>query len=185
MRTASPNARGCWGRMSVAAGLFVAVIVVSAAAWACVPQPYLVLQPRASGPPGSALTVEGQNFSGRSEVRWNGISGELLGTAEGRQVSIPITIPEVPDGLYTLVVVSRDSGGGIEAATPAAFQVVSEAGGTGSARPVTTAPTTTAPTPSQAVPPAIAAAGGAGLVIVAGVVGAVVGRRRERGRSTS
>lgn len=105
------------------------LLVSASAAVACVPQPRLVsLVPMASGPSGMEVTVNGLGFDpGRAEVRWNGPEGELLATGNGQSFSLPIMIPDVPAGLYSVVVLSRDVDGGIGNTGTASFQVVSGA----------------------------------------------------------
>lgn len=105
---------------------FLGVILGGASlASACVPQPNLVVvQPRSSGPPGSEVIVEGVGLDpGPAEVRWNGAGGPLLAEASGPSFSVPVKIPEALPGLYTVVVVSRETGGGIGNTGTVAFQV--------------------------------------------------------------
>lgn len=105
-------------------------MALSGAAWACVPQPNLVtLQPHSSGPQGTEVTVNGVGFDpGSAEVRWNSVDGPLLGEGDGPTFSIPVKIPTATEGLYTVVVLSRQPGGAIGNTGTAAFQVIDPPG---------------------------------------------------------
>lgn len=152
-------------------------------AWGCVPQPLVSVQPRASGPPGSEATVVALAVDGAAEIRWNSVDGLKLGTARGPQFSVPVIIPDVADGVYTLIVVERKPDGGLGSSGSAAFQVVRS----GSSSPTTTAASaTTTPTATGGEPaPAsasdgvpVALAGAAGLIV--GSAGGVALSRRRR-----
>jgi hypothetical protein len=146
---------------------------------ACVPQPIVYLRPVSSGPPGTEVTVEGQNFTaGRAEVRWNGFDGQILATPTGPTFSSAVSIPDVDPGLYTVLVLVRDPAGAIGAVARSAFQVTSRAG---------ISPSSGQPaigiTPERAGSErwhAGAVAGGTGLLVGAGL--GVVFARRRRGK---
>lgn len=160
-------------------------------AWACIPQPLVSVDPRASGPAGATVNVVGSNFpSGEVEVRWNSVQGELLGkvSSGGSQVSVSIDIPQTGEGLYALIVFIRSPSGGIGSSARAAFEVTAAGpgrgddlsrssrtgGGGGIGR---TSRSSIALTPWAIV-------GGAGAFAVAGFAGVVVGtwlRRRRVG----
>lgn len=117
-----------WTRLRVSvAGLGVLGMVIGGAsmAWGCVPRANLVtLRPQSSGPPGDEVTVEGVGLDpGEVEVRWNAADGKLLGKGEGPDFTASIVIPEVAQGLYAVVVISRQPGGGIGSTGTAAFHV--------------------------------------------------------------
>jgi len=172
------------------AGL-LAVIVVAAgatcAAWACVPQPLIVVQPNASGRPGAHVTVSGINFPlGVVEIRWNGLEGpKLAESAAGSDFSLPVTIPTAAEGLYTLVGVGRAPDGSVAGTVArAAFLVPGGPGPAASGAPDSNTGSldgrsTATGDSSTKVNPFAAAAGGAGLVAIGGVGGALMARRRR------
>lgn len=128
-------------------------ICIGAVAWACVPQPFLSILPRSSGRSGDDITLEGLNFHGRVEIRWNAVDGPLLATATGSPFSTSATIPDVVEGLYAFVALERDATGGIVGLTRSAFAIT----GPGS--------TTTAPVARKGK-----ARSDAGIVLTAGLV---------------
>jgi len=168
-----------------AAGIALVVVTLLAAtgAWACFPLPVLSVQPRASGPAGTLVTVEGVDFGGgvASEVRWNAIDGPLLGRGSSDRFSIPVTIPQAGDGVYAIVALVRktDDSVGVKAVAP--FQVSSSTGGD-SVEPVkpVDAPRSSSSTSglSTGATAALALLGG-GLALAGGVVGAFLARRRR------
>lgn len=161
-------------RLRLALAALVLELFIASGAWACVPQPIIFVQPRASGPPGSQVTVDGQNFeSSRAEIRWNAFDGPLLAAATGPNFSASITIPPAPDGLYTLIALIREASGGIGGVTRAAFQVVGPDGVKAGAAPVTSRARA-----SSGVSPALAAVGGGALVALGGLGGLALTRRR-------
>lgn len=118
---------------SIGTGLgaaMLALLVTGAGlAWACVPQPYIVLRPLASGAAGAEATVEGQNFTGdRHEIRWNGLDGEMLTTASGSYFSVGFKVPVVEPGMYTVLAVTREPGGTVGNVATASFQVTGATG---------------------------------------------------------
>lgn len=79
-----------------------------------------------SATPGETVTVDGSAVSSRSsvEIRWNGVKGKVLATATPTNgaFSVPVQVPEVPPGIYSLMLVTTDAGVGrtsIEVAAPA------------------------------------------------------------------
>ena len=158
------------------------LLAATTSVWACVPQPRLVyLEPSAFGMAESRVTVNGLGFDpGRAEVRWNAPDGALLGSAIGPNFSLPVMIPRVPDGLYSVVVISREPGGGIGNTGTAAFQVASaspsprDPGG-----PAGTSVTSTPKPGSRSWALSVVRwAGGAAALVFAGVlVGAWISRR--------
>lgn len=158
-------------------GICAAFLLTGSASWACVPQPFVVIKPGPSGPAGTQVTVDGQNFIGRTELRWNGIDGPLLGIADGNSFSVPITIPDTAAGLYVLLALAREPGGGSSGATPASFEVVSQSPGLSSeaARPPRSQPDAES---TRLVPVAIGV--GASLCFVSALAGARLARRRSR-----
>lgn len=172
-------------RSIAASGIFGVVLGAASLASACVPQPNLVVvQPRSSGPSGTEVTVEGVGLDpSPTEIRWNSAEGPLLGEAVGPSFSVPVTIPEASPGLYTVVVVSRQSGGGIGNTGTAAFQVIEPGTGPGLVPPppedAGAAPTTPPPTATPS-----ASAGRTVLAFAAGAalatLGVWVARRRRQ-----
>ena len=156
-------------------GLVVLALSIGGAqALACVPMPYVLVQPRASGPPGTTVDVVGSNFETEvTEVRWNALDGALLAKASGPSFSASITIPDDPEGLYTVLAVSRGAQGEVLDVARTPFAVTSASpGAQEAAAPIQSPAEPSSPSP---VPPMLV---GAGLVAVAGAGGALVARRR-------
>lgn len=176
---------------SIGGGLVAAflalVLALAGLAWACVPQPYIVLRPLASASAGTKVTVEGQNFAGdRHEIRWNGVEGELLATASGAYFSVPFTVPSASPGMYSLVAMSREPGGTVGNVATASFEV----SGPGSQRSAPRAPGKPAKVDDGAAgttPDAfvMGMAGGAATLGLAGAIRVLARRRRSTGRDTS
>lgn len=112
------------GLLGIAVLLGGAATAAGSLASACVPQPYIVVQPRASGPAGTQVEVVGDNFEGVAvEIRWNRLDGELLGKANGPAFSLTVTIPDQAEGLYSLLAVSRGAQGEVGSIARAAFSL--------------------------------------------------------------
>jgi hypothetical protein len=165
-------------------GLVVVVVVLltlagaGARAVACVPQPYILVQPRASGPPGATVDVVGANFEmDEAELRWNALDGVLLAKASGRSFSTSVTIPDEPEGLYALLAISRGAQGEIFEVARTPFSVTS----TGR----DAKETSTSPTESGSSSPVLPMLAGAGLVVLAGAGGAAIARRTASRSSPS
>jgi hypothetical protein len=161
-----------------------AVALGGAVAWACVPQANLVtLSPRSSGPSGTEVTVEGLGLDpGPVEIRWNEADGPLLGEGSGPNLSVPVTIPDAPEGLYIVVLLARQPGGGVGNTARAAFQV------TGSGEMGTHSPSSPGtdgvpgdrvlPVAPSGTPTVLTLAAGAGLLALGVMIGALLARRR-------
>lgn len=174
-------------RVQLFLGLVLAAVLATAGAGAaCVPQPLLLVQPAASGSPGAKLTAMGTTFgTGPAEVRWNALDGPLLGTGTGPDFSVELTVPDVPDGLYTLVGIARSSGGGIAGTARATLRVVRADGEDSQIQREETAPGEPAgrrnarsPAPVPVVP-----LGAGGLVLLG--LGGLLGRLSTSRRPTS
>lgn len=113
--------------------------VVAAAAWACTPQASLSVTP-SSGPPGTALRVEGTFFTTSEPVTIT-VPGGVQTTTSGPSFSVTMTTPVVPPGTY--FVVARSSFG----QASAAIEV------TAPPAPPVTDPPVTDPAPAQPDPP--------------------------------
>lgn len=116
--------------------VILGVLLVSAASLsACVPQPIIWLQPKASGPPGTEVAVSGSSFNADPiEVRWNALDGPQLGGAEGPEFSTSFLVPEAPPGLYVVVALSRDRNGTVSSRATSSFEVPDQGeGASGSA----------------------------------------------------
>lgn len=147
---------------------------MAADAWACVPQPRLVaVLPHASGPSGMEVTVQGVGFDpppSRTEIRWNSPDGPELGRAERSDFAVRVVVPDVPAGLYGILVMSRGADGVLGNAARATFDVRGPAAvaaptpavgnGTQSSMPRANAAPATAPGPTFA--PAVVAEGSSG-----------------------
>lgn len=159
--------------------------VAGAAAWACVPQPMLLVEPRASARAGDTVTVRGLNFGRRAELRFNGVSGPLLTTASGERFKAKVRVPRARGGLYTLVALTRDQSGGVSGIASAPLEIAAAGGdrrGDSSARPGTAGSGSgqTDDTSSDGVRPALAAGGGFTLLVLGGLTGALLARRPPR-----
>lgn len=167
----------------LAAVAVTAAVLVAAAvgAWACVPFPMLSVEPSASAAPGTEVTVEGLDFgSAPVELRWNALDGPLLAKTQGPIFSTPVTVPESPAGIYTIVGLGRAPDGSVGAKTAASFQV------TGPAAPSPDVPATVAAdsggddSDDDGPSTAVVALGGLVLAVAGGFVGATVAGRRTR-----
>lgn len=165
-----------------AAGLLIVVlavggVVTAAMAWACVPQPLVAIQPRASGPAGSQVTVQASAVNGDVELRWNGIQGPELGKATGPSFSLPVTIPQAPEGLYAIIAVERLADGSARSTGRAAFLVT----GAGSPAP---APAALPPPPAKDTTTGGPSAGVLALAALgllgAGAAGGALATRRRK-----
>lgn len=164
-------------------GMAAAVATWAATAWACVPQPLILIEPAPSGAPGSQAVVHGLLFggSGEVEIRWNHIDGPKLAAASGDEFSVPITIPAADPGLYTVIAAIRSPAGVVSIGGRASFLVT----GPASASPTSVARAATAG--SSAVPhaspsdhPLLQALAADGVFVVIGAAaGAAVFRRRS------
>lgn len=161
--------------------VILALLVTGAGlAWACVPQPYIVLRPLASGAASAEAAVEGQNFTGdRHEIRWNGLDGEMLTTASGAYFSVGFKVPAVEPGMYTVLAVTREPGGTVGNVATASFQVTGAAGET-SKSPESPGKQAKADTPADSESSSFVT-GMAGGAVASGLAGgAVVLARRRR-----
>jgi hypothetical protein len=150
-----------------------------ARALACVPQPYILVYPHASGPGGTTVDVVGANFEmDEAELRWNALDGALLAKASGNSFSTNITIPDEPEGLYTLLAISRGAQGEIFEVARTPFAVTSKGVGAKEGPP-----SAQSPTESRSMNLVVPMLAGAGLVLLAGAGGAAVARRSP-GRSS-
>ncbi len=163
--------------LSIVAGITALVMTsplgVVGSAWACVPQPRLVmLSPMASGPAGTRITVEGVGFDtppNSIDVRWNSATGAQLGVASGPSFSLDVTIPSAEPGLYRIIVLSRGPDGNIGNTGAASFQVTGAAPATSPAPESGAASSVEAETDSVSPAPVVfglAAGGGFGLLVL-------------------
>lgn len=99
-------------RRGAVAGLLASLMVVTGAglAWACTAQTLMQVAPSMTGPAGSQVQVTASVASaGPVSLRWNGAQGPVLASGEARpreSVDMSVTIPEVPPGVYYLVLVA-------------------------------------------------------------------------------
>lgn len=104
-----------WKRSGTLACLgVVAVLMLGLGlAWACTPTSSIVLLPE-TGPTASKITVSGQvapdaGSAAPVEIRWNSVSGLLLGTVTAdatRNFSAEVTVPDVAPGVYYVLAIS-------------------------------------------------------------------------------
>lgn len=170
---------------------FVALALLAVGrAWACVPQPFVTVEPRASGPPGTEVTVEGTGFgSDPVEIRWNTLDGQRLASTGGPNFSLSVAIPDVPPGLYQIVVLSRDADASVTQKALAPFDVREDGSAVVSPRsegqPVD-APGSPDDDDSSPIPTFVAIAlGGLTLTVLGGAVGATVSRPRGASVNTA
>jgi hypothetical protein len=156
--------------------LLAGILLVAGAAWACVVLPHIALSPRASAAPGAQLTVEGADFEQRVELRWNAVDGPLLATGPSPAFSVPVTLPDVAEGLYTLVAVERGPGGVAGNVARTAVQVAR-----GGATPTTVKAAATTSSSSNAFAVTLGIAGALALLVVGGLAGARLARRKHSG----
>lgn len=172
--------RHCRIVVTLAFGAALACVALSASAWACIPQPMITLQPRASGPPGSRVKVSGLNYGdGTVELRWNAMDGERLQTARGPVFETDITVPAVPAGLYVVLGIPRTPDGSVTGTVAvAAFDVVAD-GAAGATPSVPQAQPHSGHSDALSVTATSAVAGGLSLVAIGLGVGILVSRRRQ------
>jgi hypothetical protein len=169
-------------RWAVAAALAVmAGALAMSTAWACVPLGDITLQPRSSGTPGAQLTVVGANFEQNVELRWNAVDGPLLASAPKPSFSVPITLPDVADGLYVIVAVERGPGGVAGNIARAPVQVAR--GATPTATTIAAKTTARASSSTSAFAVTLGVAGALALLAVGGMGGYRMARRRGKGPS--
>lgn len=141
------------GRWIGAATAAVAVLLAgTASAWACVPQPGILVQPTSSGAAGTEVTIIGKAFGdAMAEIRWNALDGELLGALPGPDFTTSVTIPQAPPGLYTLIAIVRGADGSVADTARAPFEVVEAGASVGSAAGPANSPLTSpSPAPERA-----------------------------------
>lgn len=111
----------------------------ASSAVACTPSASISVSP-AAGARGSATNVRGSGFEREVELRWNSMTGTVLGRAEGPSFYVSLTIPDVQPGVYYIVGIGR-SDGDVRGTAKTAFEVT--------APPATTTTTTTTTTTGQ------------------------------------
>lgn len=171
--------------MVMLSGLSAVVVLMAASvAWACIPQPRLItLQPRASGPAGTKVTVAALGFDpGRAEIRWNAGDGELLGTANGPEFSVEVIIPDSDVGLYQMVVLARSASGEIGNTNTVSFEVTGEGESAGTPPSPTQPPGGRVESETGGNTPASAALlfGGGGGLVALGCIGGILLSRQGR-----
>lgn len=84
-------------------------------AFACSPMPEVYSVFPESAAPGSTVAVEGRSVTSPSpvEIRWNGVRGQVLAAATpvAGALSVPVQIPDVPPGVYSLSLVTAQGVG--------------------------------------------------------------------------
>ena len=156
-----------------------AVAMAAAVAWACTGQPLLSIADPVAAPgkelPAVVRALD-QSRSTAVDLRWNGMEGPVVASAvvePGRDLTVPVRVPEVSPGVYYLVLVTDGQGVG-----RAAVQV------TGSSNPGTSAwaraQDNSAPGPANNN--RAFAAGGVLLVVGLAGLGAFAGLALKRSR---
>src|SRR5262245_15199811 len=93
-----------WGMtFGVVAAMLVAL---ASAAWACTAWTSMSPLSVPAGGPGTTVRVTAKVPTGPAEIRWDGITGPLLGTAEVEDGSFTreVRIPDAPAGVHYVVV---------------------------------------------------------------------------------
>ena len=126
------------GGIVVGTGVVAAAVAVASAAWACTAWTGMYPLSQPAGPPGTEVTVRGTSpVAGPVEIRWDGLQGRLLGTAQagpreqGGEFLADVTIPKAGPGVHYVVVVSSGNGGW----SRASFKIPGKPGEAVTARP--------------------------------------------------
>jgi hypothetical protein len=131
------NARR-WGAVAAGTVMF-GVVVASAAAWACIAGPTLIVNPT-QAKPGQEVALSGFSYNGELPivVRFNALDGPVLGTfkpAEGRfgdneALVGKVTIPaDAKPGNYVLVATQSGADGSLAQVPVRALVTVTSVGG--------------------------------------------------------
>lgn len=143
--------------------LVAALLAMGGLAWACTPQTKVLSAAPASGTAGTALTLRGNAVAPGQpvEIRWNGVRGQRVGQAvadaDGEFVGQAVA-PDVPPGVYFLVVVAGEDAG----VGRMAFEVTSAEPAADTAAPAGDLWSSQAPSPAST-------AGGLAPGLVAGI----------------
>lgn len=82
-------------------------------AFACTPAPRALSLLPESAAPGSEVVVQGQGVSGSEvEIRWNGATGKQIAVAKpdfSGAFSVPVQVPDVAPGVYSLSLVDNSA----------------------------------------------------------------------------
>ena len=97
-------------------GVLTALLGGASAAWACTGQPRVFTVSQAAAPQGTTVEARGEAASANTPIaiRWNELEGEVLGTGVTDSLgafSVPITLPQAPPGIYSLVLTGDASAG--------------------------------------------------------------------------
>ena len=118
--------RGTLRRSSIGLLAFLSLAVIGTAlSWACSPGnkitvtsqvPAPVSGPPGSGPSGTEVTLDGENFlAGESvQIYWNELDGKLLATATvpaNRSFTVKFDIPKAPADTHTILARTQNDGG--------------------------------------------------------------------------
>lgn len=112
----------------LAVGIGVGIVAGWAGvAFACSPSPRVSALLPESASPGSTVVVQGQAVTGSGvDIRWNGVRGKRLAVAEpdaSGAFSVPVQVPDVAPGVYSLTLVDDSVSIG-----RMAFEVIGQAG---------------------------------------------------------
>lgn len=121
----SGRARRMW---MVTLGVLAAGLSAVAVAWACTPTADMTVD-RASGPPGTQVTLTGTKFDqGIVEIRWATTDSAPIATAQGPDFSLTVTIPDAAPGYYQFGGVGYTRDGQAAGEAYVSFQVTAPAG---------------------------------------------------------
>lgn len=105
--------------------MLTTALALASAAWACTPRLGMEMLSTPAGFPDTKVTVKGITpGTGQVEIRWDGLRGPLLGTAEVRPIagdansstfSATVTIPPASPGVHYVVAVGGLTSGGTDA----------------------------------------------------------------------
>lgn len=176
-------------KIALAATAAGGVLGATSLAFACSPQPRVFSVAPQAIAAGDTTTVSGEAVQAGApvEVRWNSLTGQALGqaVATNGRFSVPVKIPEVAPGIYSLVFVVGDeataaSGGvaraSIEVSAPAGAAKLS---GAQSASPWSAVTTPASHSTSPGLPIGIALAAGGTVALFGGFAAATLRRRRS------
>ena len=115
--------------VTLAGGIAVALALLGATAWACVPQASISLSPN-TGPVGSEITMTGSSFSADAtvvKVWWGGVAKQLMATtnvASDRTIRLTFKVPDVAGGTH-IVSATQHGADGVSIGNPsnATFKV--------------------------------------------------------------
>ena len=176
-------------KITWAAVAAVGILGGTSMAFACSPQPRVFSVAPQAIAAGDTTTVSGDSVESGApvEVRWNSLHGQALGraVATNGRFSVPVAVPRVAPGIYSLVFVDGDQASAPSGGIARASVEVSAPGGvarvasphTASPWSVTTSPASHSTGPG--LPLGLALAAGGTVALFGGFAAATLRRRRS------